>query len=78
MQVNVDFVVPPPVEGVRGGGTGYGWTDSVVKNSTGLVDVTRHPTVDLLHVWSMPNTATIGHQELPRPLERVLSNRPPF
>lgn len=72
MQGNVELVVPPPVEGVRGGGTGYGWTDAVVKNPTRLVDVTRHPTGDLLHVWPMPNTATIGHQEPPRPLERVI------
>ncbi|CAM6094606.1 unnamed protein product [Calypogeia fissa] len=71
MQGNVEFVVPPPIEGVRGGGTGYGWTDSVVKNPTRLVDVTRHPTIDLLHVWLMPNTATIGHQEPPRPLEEI-------
>ena len=74
MHNNGDFAAPPPVEGVGGGGTGYGWNDGTPMSTTVLtaqIDVSRHPTVDLLHVWCMPNTAIIGHQEPPRPLEQV-------
>lgn len=74
MQDNVDFSSPPPVEGVGGGGTGYGWHDSTQGSSTVLsnvIDASRHPTSDLVHVWCMPSTAIIGHQEPPRPLEQV-------
>ena len=73
MQNNVDFVAPP-LEGVGGGGTGYGWNDGAQPGATILatdVDVSRHPTSDLVHVWCMPSTAIIGHQEPPRPLEQV-------
>jgi hypothetical protein len=71
---NVEFLGPPPVEGVGGGGTGYGWNDTGVKPSIDFLsanDVTKHPTVDFVHVWCCPSTATVGHQEPPRPLEQV-------
>lgn len=74
MQGPVDYPVPPPVEGVGGGGTGYGWSEIGTRSlntTAGVIDVNKHPTSDLLHVWSMPSTATIGHQEHPRPLEQV-------
>ena len=72
----VDLVAPPPVEGVGGGGTGYGWSDGQEPQILGLgneIDVTRHATSDLVHVWCMPSTAMIGHQEPPRPLQQVRS-----
>lgn len=68
-----NFVVPP-VEGVAGGGTGYGWSDGVSQESvpfTGEVDPRKVPTADLLHVWCMPSTANVGQQEMPRPLENI-------
>ncbi|OAE31691.1 hypothetical protein AXG93_3384s1650 [Marchantia polymorpha subsp. ruderalis] len=74
MQGPVDYPVPPPVEGVGGGGTGYGWSEIGTRSlntTAGVIDVNKHPTSDLLHVWSMPSTATIGHQEHPRPLEQI-------
>lgn len=64
----------PPVEGVAGGGTGYGWNDGNVHSSSslhGVVDPTKTPSSDLLHVWCMPNTANVSQQEMPRPLEPV-------
>lgn len=74
MQSNAEFVAPPPVEGVGGGGTGYGWNDGSQSATTILPsdgDVARIPTSDLVHVWCMPSTAIIGHQEPPRPIEQV-------
>ncbi|XP_058080319.1 uncharacterized protein LOC131228578 isoform X3 [Magnolia sinica] len=64
----------PPVEGVAGGGTGYGWSDGISNCSNslgGVVDPTKVPSADLLHVWCMPSTANIGQQEMPRPLEPI-------
>lgn len=64
----------PPVEGVAGGGTAYGWNDgslhasTLPKNST---DPTEVPTADLVDVWCMPSTANVGPQEMPRRLETV-------
>lgn len=75
-QNNIEYLAPPPVEGVAGGGTGYGWNDVSLKGPFALskvIDSTRLPTQDLLHVWGMPSTATVGHQEPPRPLEPVRS-----
>lgn len=74
MQNNTDYISPPPVEGVAGGGTGYGWNDATFKGPCEFhrgVDLSRHSTADMLHVWAMPSTATIGHQEQPRPLEPI-------
>lgn len=75
-QSNAEYLAPPPVEGVAGGGTGYGWNDVTLKGRDSFlkaIDPTRLPITDLLHVWGMPSTATIGHQEPPRPLEPVRS-----
>lgn len=68
MQNNSDYFSPPPVEGVAGGGTGYGWNDASLKMIDGN---NRQSTSDLLHIWSMPSTANVGHQEQPRPLEHI-------
>ncbi|KAK8943817.1 hypothetical protein KSP40_PGU007439 [Platanthera guangdongensis] len=67
-------VVVPPVEGLAGGGTAYGWSDDGLQDSilhTGEVDPTRVPAADILHVWCMPSTANVGQQEMPRPLEKI-------
>ncbi|GAB2291308.1 hypothetical protein Dimus_025566 [Dionaea muscipula] len=67
-------VIVPPVEGVAGGGTAYGWGDGGFHTSTqlrGLIDPSKVPSATLLHVWCMPNTANVGAQEVPRQLEQV-------
>ncbi|KAK8923438.1 hypothetical protein KSP39_PZI019694 [Platanthera zijinensis] len=67
-------VVVPPVEGLAGGGTAYGWSDDGLQDSilhTGEVDPTKVPAADILHVWCMPSTANVGQQEMPRPLEKI-------
>jgi len=67
-------VVVPPVEGVAGGGTSYGWNDGGTHDLIhlkGPIDPTEIPTRDLVHVWCMPSTANIGAQEMPRHLEPV-------
>ncbi|KAL5704531.1 hypothetical protein ACHQM5_022943 [Ranunculus cassubicifolius] len=67
-------IVMPPVEGVAGGGTGYGWNDSESHCSTSLrgnIDPTKEQSADLVHVWCMPSTANVGQQESPRPLEPI-------
>ncbi|KAK9129932.1 hypothetical protein Sjap_010419 [Stephania japonica] len=64
----------PPLEGVSGGGTSYGWSNGEVHGSgylRGTVDPTEVRTADLLHVWSMPSTANVGQQEMPRPMEPI-------
>jgi hypothetical protein len=64
----------PPVEGVAGGGTSYGWVDGGLRGTslgTGVIDPTKIHSEDLLHVWSMPSTANVSQQEAPRPLEKV-------
>ncbi|KAL6012364.1 hypothetical protein ACLOJK_002851 [Asimina triloba] len=71
---NTQHTGMPPVEGVGGGGTGYGWSDGILHTSNsfgGVVDPTKVPSAELLHVWSMPSTANIGQQEMPRPLEPI-------
>ncbi|XP_057973371.1 uncharacterized protein LOC131161554 [Malania oleifera] len=63
--------IVPPVEGVSGGGTAYGWNDGGLHSSKplkGSIDPTEVPSADLLHAWFMPSTATVGPQEMPRPL----------
>jgi len=37
----------------------------------GVIDPTKVHSEDLLHVWSMPSTANVSQQEVPRPLEKV-------
>ncbi|XP_021896439.1 uncharacterized protein LOC110813556 isoform X1 [Carica papaya] len=66
-------MVVPPVEGVAGGGTAYGWNDGGMHLNAlkGLVDPTEVPTADLVYVWCMANTANIGPQEMPRNLEPI-------
>lgn len=65
----------PPVEGVAGGGTAYGWNDGGSSCSLkGSIDLTEVPAADLVHVWCMPSTATVGPQEMPRHLEPVSIN----
>ncbi|KAL6995661.1 hypothetical protein U1Q18_005795, partial [Sarracenia purpurea var. burkii] len=62
----------PPIEGVAGGGTAYGWDDSGLHDSRplmGTVDPAKVPSADLLYVWCMPSTANVGPQDVPRPLE---------
>lgn len=74
MAGNPQEMTVPPVEGVAGGGTAYGWSDGVMLSSNrlqGSIDPTEVPSADLLHVWCMPSTANIGPQEMPRPLEHV-------
>lgn len=64
----------PPIEGVSGGGTSYGWSDSGFHASSslkGTIDPSEVPSADLLHVWCMPNTANVGSQEMPRNLEQA-------
>lgn len=64
----------PPVEGVAGGGTAYGWNDGglhVSKPMKGSIDPTEVPTADLVHVWCLPSTANVGPQEVPRNLEPI-------
>ncbi|KAJ9179126.1 hypothetical protein P3X46_010949 [Hevea brasiliensis] len=67
-------VIVPPVEGVAGGGTAYGWNDGGLHGSNplkGSIDPSEVPTADLVHVWCMPSTANVGPQEVPRHLEPV-------
>ncbi|KAL9686079.1 hypothetical protein QQ045_023534 [Rhodiola kirilowii] len=70
---NQNFSVPP-VEGVCGGGTAYGWSDVDVQSTeplTGSIDPTQVPSADLMNVWCMPSTANVGPQDTPRQLEPV-------
>ncbi|GMH16238.1 hypothetical protein Nepgr_018079 [Nepenthes gracilis] len=70
---NAEGIVPP-IEGVAGGGTAYGWIDGGCHASgplKGPIDPTEVPSAALLHVWCMPSTANVGSQEIPRHLEPV-------
>ncbi|GAY43115.1 hypothetical protein CUMW_072070 [Citrus unshiu] len=74
MSGNPQDSVVPPVEGVAGGGTAYGWNDNCSQSSgplNGSINPTEIPTADLVHVWCMPSTANVGPQEMPRPLEPI-------
>ncbi|KAI3910353.1 hypothetical protein MKW92_046744 [Papaver armeniacum] len=63
----------PPVEGVAGGGTAYGWNDGGFHSNPirGTVDPTKVPSSELLHVWCMPSTSNVCQQEMPRSLECI-------
>lgn len=63
----------PPVEGVAGGGTAYGWNDGLHDPSPlrGTIDPMKVPSAELVHVWCLPSTANVGQQEMPRHLEPV-------
>ncbi|KAF8022839.1 hypothetical protein BT93_F0376 [Corymbia citriodora subsp. variegata] len=71
---NSEDIIVPPIEGVAGGGTAYGWNDggfhgsNLIKESINPSEV---PTADLVHIWCMPSTANVGQQEMPRPLEPI-------
>ncbi|WCJ35273.1 hypothetical protein M5689_016537 [Euphorbia peplus] len=71
---NPQDVVVPPLEGVAGGGTAYGWNDGGLHCSNplkGSIDPSEIPSADLVHVWCMPSTANVGAQEMPRHLEPI-------
>ncbi|XP_011040765.1 PREDICTED: uncharacterized protein LOC105136943 [Populus euphratica] len=74
---NPQGIVVPPVEGVAGGGTAYGWNDGGgvhFSNSSprGSIDPSEILTSDLVHVWCLPSTANVGPQEIPsRHLEPI-------
>ncbi|CAI9753428.1 unnamed protein product [Fraxinus pennsylvanica] len=71
---NHQDVIVPPVEGVAGGGTAYGWSESVARDPTllkGSIDPTKVHSSELVHVWCMPSTANVGPQDMPRALEPI-------
>ncbi|XP_050939174.1 uncharacterized protein LOC103503967 isoform X4 [Cucumis melo] len=71
---NPQGIIVPPVEGVAGGGTAYGWNDGTLHTSTlpkRSIDPTEVPTADLVDVWCMPSTTNVGPQEMPRRLETI-------
>ncbi|XP_073305590.1 uncharacterized protein [Primulina huaijiensis] len=64
----------PPVEGVAGGGTAYGWSDSGTQTPslpTGLIDPLKIHSSELVHVWCIPSSANVGPQDMPRTLEPI-------
>ncbi|KAL0360702.1 UNVERIFIED_CONTAM: hypothetical protein Sradi_3754700 [Sesamum radiatum] len=64
----------PPVEGVAGGGTAYGWSESGIQDPNllrGSIDPLKVHSSELVHVWCMPNSANVGPQDMPRPLEPI-------
>ncbi|KAK1395658.1 Alpha-1,6-mannosyl-glycoprotein 2-beta-N-acetylglucosaminyltransferase [Heracleum sosnowskyi] len=67
-----DMMVPP-VEGVAGGGTAYGWDDGLHDPGLlrGTIDPTKVPSAELMHVWCMPSTANVGLQDMPRQMEPI-------
>ncbi|KAJ8772679.1 hypothetical protein K2173_027856 [Erythroxylum novogranatense] len=68
---NQQDVDVPPVEGVAGGGTAYGWIDGGPNPLKGSIDPLEVTTADLVHVWCLPSTANVGPQEMPRHLEPI-------
>ncbi|CAH9081007.1 unnamed protein product [Cuscuta epithymum] len=67
-------VAGPPVEGIAGGGTAYGWTNGEVndpKPLRGVIDPAKVPTSELVHVWWMPSTANVGPQDVPQHMEPI-------
>lgn len=64
----------PPVEGVAGGGTAYGWSETGTQDPyllSGSIDPLKVHSSGLVHVWCMPNSANVGPQDMPRTLEPV-------
>ncbi|XP_075484289.1 uncharacterized protein LOC142524274 isoform X6 [Primulina tabacum] len=64
----------PPVEGVAGGGTAYGWSESGTQTPslpTGLIDPLKIHSSELVHVWCIPSSANVGPQDMPRTLEPI-------
>lgn len=67
----------PPVEGVAGGGTAYGWGESGIQDPNLLrtsIDPLKVHSSELIHAWCMPSTANVGPQDMPRTLEPVSLN----
>ncbi|KAG6437983.1 hypothetical protein SASPL_102914 [Salvia splendens] len=67
----------PPVEGVAGGGTAYGWGESGIQDPNLLrtsIDPLKVHSSELVHTWCMPSTANVGPQDMPRTLEPVSLN----
>ena len=53
---NLQEVMVPPIEGVAGGGTSYGWSDGTIQISAalkGAIDPTEVPSSELVHVLSL-------------------------
>ncbi|XP_042004416.1 uncharacterized protein LOC121753256 isoform X1 [Salvia splendens] len=64
----------PPVEGVAGGGTAYGWGESGIQDPNLLrtsIDPLKVHSSELVHTWCMPSTANVGPQDMPRTLEPI-------
>ncbi|XP_052201492.1 uncharacterized protein LOC127807569 isoform X2 [Diospyros lotus] len=71
---NPQDMMVPPIEGVAGGGTAYGWGNSGFHDPSslkGTIDPSKILSADLLHVWCLPSTANVGPQDMPRPLEPI-------
>ncbi|KAL3845227.1 hypothetical protein ACJIZ3_002630 [Penstemon smallii] len=67
-------VMVPPVEGVAGGGTAYGWSESGVQDPNllrGSINPLKIHSSELVHVWWMPNSANVGPQDMPRTWEQI-------
>ncbi|XP_073119920.1 uncharacterized protein [Henckelia pumila] len=67
-------VTVPPVEGVAGGGTAYGWSESGIQTPSlprGVIDPLKIISSELVHVWCVPSSANVGPHDMPRPLERI-------
>ncbi|KAL1546713.1 hypothetical protein AAHA92_23275 [Salvia divinorum] len=64
----------PPIEGVAGGGTAYGWGESGIQDPNLLrtsIDPLKVHSSELVHAWCMPSTANVGSQDMPRTLEPI-------
>ncbi|KAK6131194.1 hypothetical protein DH2020_035065 [Rehmannia glutinosa] len=67
-------VIVPPVEGVAGGGTAYGWGEIGTQDPyllRGSIDPRKVNSSELVHVWCMPSSANVGPQDMPRTLEPI-------
>ncbi|KAK6115368.1 hypothetical protein DH2020_007637 [Rehmannia glutinosa] len=67
-------VIVPPVEGVAGGGTAYGWGEIGTQDPyllRGSIDPGKVNSSELVHVWCMPSSANVGPQDMPRTLEPI-------
>lgn len=64
MQNNVDFMVFFLIEGVGGGGIGYGWNDGFyigIMIFVSEIDVFRQFIFDFVYVWCMFSMVIIGY-----------------
>ncbi|KAL6572680.1 hypothetical protein OROMI_013638 [Orobanche minor] len=63
-----------PIEGVAGGGTAYGWSETGIPDPSllrGSIDPLNVHSSELVHVWCMPSSANVGAQDMPRTLEPI-------